>query len=74
MIYSDNENVMKCIYNFYSIFNSSKNVFVEEVKIYLNDIDCEKIIKVERELCDKFFELGECKEVIKFMKNNKLFG
>lgn len=41
MTYSDNENVMKCIYNFYSSLYSGKNASEEEVEKYLKDIDCE---------------------------------
>lgn len=41
MTYTDNENVIKCIYNFYSSLYSGKNASEEEVEKYLNDTDCE---------------------------------
>jgi hypothetical protein len=74
VIYTDNENIMKCIHKFYSSLYTSKNVSDLEIEKYLNDINCEKITQSEMEMCDELPKLDECKEAIKLMKNNKSPG
>ena len=73
-IVSDNDNIMKCLFNFYSSLYASRKISDNKIENYLTNVNCQKITNKEKELCDMIPTKEECKEAISKMKNNKSPG
>ena len=70
---SENE-VLGEMCNYYENLYTSKNINDHDIDNYLNQCDIPKLSQIDKELCDFFPTLMECKEAVFNMKTNKSPG
>ena len=74
VVYTSQSDIMGEMCSFYEKLYTSQNISDVDIDTYLADIDTPKLSSVEKELCDAFPSLDECREAVFAMKVNKSPG
>jgi exonuclease III len=69
-ILTESDDILGAMCDFYENLYSSNSTSNEKIDEYLNDIDVNKLSDTDKDMCDFFPSLPECKETVMRMKSN----